>query len=531
MPGMDDGVSAETKAQIKADEERALLKKAAGRLTYVVASVIWYVKADSRPGDPHAFFVGVSALPAISTIWQWWLRRHLDPVEAANREINPKLEFDENAAIKAAVDGHRAYVTYTMVAILVFIGVMQAVMTPTIDQSIRVAGLVKNAARAGEWWRLITATYLHGNLMHLYGNAFALLILGSTMETFVPRWHMPVVFAVSGIAGSIASLLLLSATSVGASGAILGLGGYLLTVGTLEPTRLPRGVRLQALLMIALTAYTGAFGFGFIDNAAHFGGAVGGAFMGWVLTPRGEDRTGTVPRQWTLAGAMACAFILASAIGTGTVLAHAHRSSRAIVSVTIALVERPNPEVIIENHSDRPLEAYRFSVKGGGQLLASGWRDDCCFGAASSMRPIAPHTSVHLPLRPVAGGVTLGPPKPEITLAVFDDGSFEGSRQEFDDLVKQRKFVADDAAYWRSVIYQQQDVEFKRRFKALTDAFESQKRSSALGRQAGEALGIPELIFAAGTNPEAYASVSASAMSNLDAAERALRARLAAAER
>jgi membrane associated rhomboid family serine protease len=526
-----DGVSPETRAQIKAGEERALLKKAAGQLSYVAGSLIWYFQADAHPGDPHAFFVGVSALPAISTIWQWWLRRNLDPVEAANRETHGKLEFDEKAAIKAALAGHKAYVTYTMVAILVLIGALQVSMTPTIDQSIRVAGLVKNAAHAGEWWRLITATYLHGNLMHLYGNAFALLILGSTMETFVPRWHLPVVFAVSGITGSIASLFLLSATSVGASGAILGLGGYLLAVGTLEPTRLPRGVRLQALLMIALTAYTGAFGFGFIDNAAHFGGALGGAFMGWVLTPSGEDRTGTVPRQWTLAGAIACAFILASAIGTGTVLANAHRSSRAIASVTIALVERPNPEIVIENHSDHALEAYRFSVKSGGQLLASGWRDDCCFAAAGSLRPIAPHTSVHLPLRPAAGGVTLGPPKAQITLAEFDDGSFEGSRQEFDDLVKQRKFVADDAAYWRSVIYQQQDAEFKLRFRAFTDAFESQRRSNALGKPAGEALGIPELIFAAGTNPEAYASVSASAMRNLDATERALRARLAAAER
>jgi hypothetical protein len=56
-------------------------------------------------------------------------------------------------------------------------------------------------------------------------------------------------------------------------------------------------------------------------------------------------------------------------------------------------------------------------------------------------------------------------------------------------------------------------------------------QSASLRQPAGEALGIPELIFAAGSNPEAYASVSASAMKNLDAAERALRTRLAAAQR
>jgi membrane associated rhomboid family serine protease len=525
---MENGVSIETRAKIQADEQRALLKKALGKLGYVVVTGLLWMRSGSKTGDIHFFWVGISALPAISTLWQWSLRRNLDPVEAANRPLDGGTDFDEKTALKGALTWRKAYVTYAMVAILVIIGLLQMAVAPSIEQSIRAAGLVKSSAAAGEWWRLISATYLHGGLMHIYGNAFALLVLGSTMEAFVPRWHLPVVYAISGITGSIASLLLLSATSVGASGAILGLGGYLLTVGLLEPTRLPKGVRMQALVMIALTAYTGAFGFRFIDNAAHFGGALGGAFAAWVLTPTGEDRTGIVPRQWTLAGAIACAFILASAFGTGSVLAHARSRTRPVMSDSIRLVDGRNPELLIENDSDRALEAYRFNVKGGGQLLASGWRDDCCFGAASSMRPIAPHSVARLALRPVAGGVTLGPPKAQITLAVFDDGSFEGSRQEFDELVKQRKFVADDAAYWRSVIYQQQNTDFKMRFRAFNDAFDSQRRSSALAQPAGEALGIPELIFAAGSNPDAYASVSASAVRNLDAAERALRTRLAA---
>jgi len=525
---MDNGVSPETKAKIQADEQRALLKKALWKLGYVVITGLMWVGSGSKPGDVHFFWVGISALPAISTLWQWSLRRKLDPVEAANRPLDAGGDFDEKIALKTALTFRKAYVTYVMVAILVIIGILQMAIAPSIEQSIRAAGLVKSAAASGEWWRLISATYLHGGLIHIYGNAFALLVLGSTMEAFVPRWHLPVVYVISGITGSIASLLLLSATSVGASGAILGLGGYLLTVSLLEPTRLPKGVRMQALVMIALTAYTGAFGFRFIDNAAHFGGALGGAFTAWVLTPTGEDRTGIVPRQWTLTGAIACAFILASAFGTGTVLAHARTRSRTVVSASIRLIDGRNPEVIIVNDSDRALEAYRFSVRAGGQLLASGWRDDCCFSAATSTRPIAPHSSVHVPLRPVNGGVTLGPPKAQLTLAVFGDGSFEGDRQEFDDLVKQRKFVADDAAYWRSVIYQQQSADFRQRFKAFNDAFDAQRRSSPLGRPAGEALGIPALISAAGSNPDAYASVAAEASKNLDATERALRIRLAA---
>jgi membrane associated rhomboid family serine protease len=522
-----DGVSLETRAKIEADEQRALLKKALWKLGYVVVAGLLWLRSGSRAGDMHFFWVGMSALPAISTLWQWSLRRNLDPVEAAIRASTEKTEVSEKEAFKAALTWRKAYVTYVMVAILLIIGILQVAIVPSLEQSIRLAGLVKSSTASGQWWRLITATYLHGGLVHIYGNAFALLVLGSTMEALVPRWHLPVVYAISGLSGSIASLLLLSATSVGASGAILGLGGYLLTVGLLEPTRLPRGVRIQALVMIALTAYTGAFGFRFIDNAAHFGGALGGAFAAWLLTPRGEDHTGITPPQWTLAGVVACAFIVISAIGTGSVLARA-RQSRPVMFVDIKLVDGQNPEVVIDNRSDRALEAYRFNVKLDGATVAAGWRDDCCFSPVSSMRPIPPHSSAHVPVQPMIGRISIGRPNPQITLAVFDDGSFEGSRDEFNALVKQRKFVADDAAYWRSAIYQQQDADFKARFAAFTEAFATQKRSTSLGQPAGEALAIPQLIFASATNPEAYAAVAKQTTTNLDAIERALRARLAA---
>lgn len=524
MPGVD-GVSLETRAKIEADEQRGLLRKALGQLMLVVVTVGFWLKGASRAGDPRFFFIGISALPAMSTLWQWWMRRGLDPVEAASRARGEKIDFDEKTLIKAALAGHKAYVTYAMVTVLVVIAVLQVAVAPSVEQSIRAAGLVKNATHSGQWWRLITATYLHGSPMHIYGNLIALLVLGSTMEAFVPRWHLPVVYVISGLTGSIASLLLLDATSVGASGAILGLGGYLLAVGTLEPARLPRTVRWQALVMIGLTAYTGAFGFRFIDNAAHFGGALGGAFAAWVLTPRGEDRTGIAPRQWTLAGTVACAMILISAFGTGKVLARA-RQSRVIMSAAITLVDGRQPEVVIENRSDLALEAYRFNVSVDGRVIAAGWRDDCCFSPVSATRPIPPHSSIRLPLQPVAG-VSLGRPKAQLTLAVFDDGSFEGGREEFDALVKQRRFVADDAVYWRSAIYQQQDAVFNGRFAAFTQAFAAQKRASSLGEPAGDALAIPQLIHAAGTNPAEYAPVADATTANLNTIERALRARLA----
>ena len=285
---------------------------------------------------------------------------------------------------------------------------------------------------------------------------------------------------------------------------------------------------MKVLTMIALTFYVGAFGYGFIDNAAHLGGAVGGALAAFLLTPRGEDHTGLAPRQWNIAGLIACALIVISSAGTTKVLAGALKRSIAVSSVTATLAENSQQSfVVIENLSDRTLEAYRFTVTLDGQIIAAGWRDDCCFGPVSAQQPIAPHSSVQVPVARTFG-VSLGRPKTQISLAVFDDGSFEGSREEFDRLIRQRQFVADAAAYWRSAVYAEQGAEFSKRFAGFTEAYKKQVNATALGRDAGDALGIPQLIFAAGSNPEAYASVAERTAVNLDAIERALRARLAA---
>jgi membrane associated rhomboid family serine protease len=92
--------------------------------------------------------------------------------------------------------------------------------------------------------------------------------LGALPEAFSPRWRLPVIYTVAGVAGSLASLFLLGKTSIGASGAIIGLAGYLAAMSYLSPGALPKSVRVSVLTTIGLAAYLGAFGFFFIDNAA-----------------------------------------------------------------------------------------------------------------------------------------------------------------------------------------------------------------------------------------------------------------------
>lgn len=201
---------------------------------------------------------------------------------------------------------------------------------------------------------------------------------------------------------------------------------------------------------------------------------------------------------------------------------------RPITSVGISIIDGPQPVAVIENRGNQTLDAFRFEIKIDGQVLESGWRDDCCFGATTGLWPLPPHESKRFPLKPVVGGISVTRPSAEITLAVFADGSYEGRRSEYQQLVKQRTFVADDAMYWSQAILTAKDSAFEARFNVFSRLYEDRTHAAKLGRASDDALGIPKLVFAARSNPEAYEMVSAAVKLNLDATERALRTRIAA---
>ncbi len=137
-------------------------------------------------------------------------------------------------------------------------------------------------------WRLLTSIFLHGGLIHLAMNTFALLDLGYVLEQKIGKAMMAVVFLLSGIAGALASVIWHPASvGVGASGAIMGVAGTLLVWLALpalsETVAQHRTAQIRALFIgVALTLGVGAFSEQ-IDNAAHAGGLVAGLILG-ILT-------------------------------------------------------------------------------------------------------------------------------------------------------------------------------------------------------------------------------------------------------
>ena len=157
----------------------------------------------------------------------------------------------------------------------------------TFHDSVNKAGLVKAGYRGGDYWRLLTGPMLHGGVIHFVMNGLGLLYLGKRVEVFA-RWpHLALVFLFSAIAGGMASATFMpEATSVGASGGLMGWLGFLLVFETLHARLVPRSSRRRLIGGVVMTALIGLVGYRFIDNAAHFGGLFAGMLYAVIVFPK-----------------------------------------------------------------------------------------------------------------------------------------------------------------------------------------------------------------------------------------------------
>lgn len=220
-------------------------------------------------------------------------------------ELIPLLRFE------AWLDFQKAPVTRLLLGVIALVGLAQL----THGGSITAAGLVKDSYLHGEWWRLLTAPLLHGNLIHFLMNAAALLYLGKRVEVFA-RWpHVPLVFLFSACIGGEASARFLHATSVGASGGLMGWLGFLIVFESLHGRLVPRSARRRLIAGVLLTALIGIIGFRFIDNAAHAGGLIAGMLYAAIVFPKSSSPyrpNSTLTDR--IAGVMASGILVFSAV-------------------------------------------------------------------------------------------------------------------------------------------------------------------------------------------------------------------------
>lgn len=137
--------------------------------------------------------------------------------------------------------------------------------------------------RYGQYYRLLTGTFLHNGILHIGFNCYALYVLGSQLESFIGKAKYLVVYFVSALFGSLFSMIFNGdAASVGASGAIFGLMGALLYFGYHYRVYLGNVIKSQILPLLIANLVVGFLTTG-VDNAAHIGGLVGGALITMAL--------------------------------------------------------------------------------------------------------------------------------------------------------------------------------------------------------------------------------------------------------
>lgn len=139
------------------------------------------------------------------------------------------------------------------------------------------------AIREGEYYRLLTGIFLHGGLVHLLFNCYALFVIGAQVENFLGRFKFLVIYLVAGISGALFSMIFGgNYASIGASGAIFGLMGALVYFGYHYRVYLGNVVKSQIIPLIILNLILGFCMTG-IDNFAHVGGLIGGTLMSIAL--------------------------------------------------------------------------------------------------------------------------------------------------------------------------------------------------------------------------------------------------------
>ncbi len=178
--------------------------------------------------------------------------------------------------------------TYVLICLNVVIWLMGQLFYYRYHENyIETWGIKNNALiLGGQYWRLFTAAFLHSDFMHLASNCFSLLIFGTTVERVFGTRRYLAIYLAAGLAGNFTSFVFSPYNSLGASGAIMGIGGAL--IHTWTRNRYFFSLRRKQYLTLVFLVFFNIF-YGFlspgIDNYAHVGGFACGFALASLLYP------------------------------------------------------------------------------------------------------------------------------------------------------------------------------------------------------------------------------------------------------
>jgi membrane associated rhomboid family serine protease len=226
-----------------------------------------------------------------------WLLKETGHDFASRRQFN---------RARGAYASYPAYVTWAIVAINVLVFVVDGALGGGISFTgsgggpLSEAGFVHGPAVAdGEWWRLITAAFLHLNVLHIAFNMYALWLFGPIMEQMYGHVEFAVIYLLCALGGNVLTILLApDVPALGASGAIFGLFGLAFIVSRRRHLLLgpqARAVLSQVGTLLVLNLII-TFTIPFISWTGHVGGLIVGGVIGLLLAPTNVPTMGGVWR-------------------------------------------------------------------------------------------------------------------------------------------------------------------------------------------------------------------------------------------
>lgn len=220
-------------------------------------------------------------------------RARLEAREAEARRQQARAQ----AQVKPGEARPAPWVTYVLLGLNALVWVVMVSLDvdpyePSTDALIQFGGNFGILTSNGQWWRLLTAMFLHGGLYHIGFNLYFMWVIGRVSEQIFGPAAYALVYFGSGLLASMLSVAWEpAAVSVGASGALFGVFGALMGFTIRRRGVLPKEfvvmVRRNAVMLIGLNAVIAMFVPG-IDIAAHVGGLIAGIGLGYLISRLAE---------------------------------------------------------------------------------------------------------------------------------------------------------------------------------------------------------------------------------------------------
>ncbi len=205
-------------------------------------------------------------------------------------DIN-KHNVEDSSKMEEVFKPKTPFVTYILISICILLYVVPLLMNNG-EYFLNTFSIFRPYVLKGEYYRLLTGTFLHANIIHLAFNCYALYVIGKELESYIGSFKYLIVYLFSAITGSLMSLIFLgdNSISVGASGAIFGLMGSLIYFGCHYRVYLEEVLKKQIIPLVILNLIIGFLSTG-IDNYAHIGGLIGGFLITMGLGIKYKETT------------------------------------------------------------------------------------------------------------------------------------------------------------------------------------------------------------------------------------------------